>query len=543
MNILIGLLLIIAPVRHDAISSVLSDSLQIKIDMLLAAYDDLGKPGLTLGIIDNGKLVFEKGYGMAIIDRQLANSPKMAYKVASVSKQFTAAAILDLVRKGDVSLTDKLYKYIPELPSYARDITLSDLLYHTSGIRDYMVLMWLSGISFEDDFANLDALQLILKQRELNFPPGTRCVYSNSNYVLLAEVVERRTGASLAEYAGKNLFDPLGMHDTGFGTTGIETGLALSYTAMDSGYMAYRNENQVVGDGGLFTTLGDLAKWDAAFYRMSSLNHELLTPGRLANGNPLYYGMGIIMGQYRGEPVYMHPGAFLGYRAELLRFPGKKVSIVCLGNSDEINPEMIARQVADIYVFDENPVEKTPIPDYDLESITELEGRYEVVTNVFITITFEKNLLMGQVTGQPKHILYPVDKWKYRIGDTGDEVSFERDSLSAVRQLIVLQQQANTVAKKLGLVEKGLAEYCGEFYNPEQGVTYHLEMHGGKLWFKVGTNPGTQIDVVKKYDRAYFGYKNLEQATMDFIKNDKGEVIGFELNSGRVFGLRFTRRG
>lgn len=517
------------------------DSLEIRINALLKEYDNLKKPGLLLGIIDNGKLIFKKAYGSANIKKNIPNNYSVKYNVASVSKQFTAAAIMKLVLEQKISLNDDIHKYLPSFPDYGTPITIDNLLYHTSGIRDYMVLMWLTGISFEDPFTNKDALQLITKQKELNFKPGTRCVYSNANYILLAEIVEKVTSLTLSEYAQTNLFEQLGMNETGFGKSQSE--IALSYGTTEKRYIPYKNNNTAIGDGGLYTTLNDLLKWDAQFYDSTSLNHKLLTLGKLNNGNPLSYGMGIMTGRYRNETIQMHPGAFLGYRAELLRFPKKGISIICLGNTEDINPETITRQISDIYVFGDKGIEgETQKPTYNLKAIETIEGKYEVAPGVLIDIKFENGLLTGQATGQPKQILYPYTKNFYIIGRTADTVSFSENDKGDVNQLTIVQKQGNTIAKKLELVSDNIPDYAGKYYSTEQDATYSFYIKENALWFKVGTSQPNKIEILKKYDRAYFGYKNLEQATIDFTRNDLGKIVGFTLSSGRISGFKFIKQ-
>lgn len=521
------------------------DSLGVKIDTLLARYNNKNGPGLTVGIIDNGRLVFEKGYGLANVENRLLNGPSVVYKVASVSKQFTAAAILKLIRDGKLSLNDNVYKYIPELPDYGYPISISDLLYHTSGIRDYMVLMWLCGISFEENFTNNDALSLIIRQKELNFVPRRRCVYSNSNYILLAETVKRITGQSLAQYAQNSLFGPIGIHQTGFDDRPVidNQARALSYRVADGKYIAFSNNNYTIGDGGLSTTLKDLVKWDATFYDSSALSRQLATPGQLDGGTPLHYGMGIMTGRYRGDSVQMHPGAFLGYRAELMRFPEKKVSIVCLGNVEEINPEAITRQIADIYLYHQTDIRAEELrPDYDIELMRSITGKYETDAGIFIDVKYENGLLKGQAAGQVKQVLRPLSPNIYGIGDTDDSVQFESNDKGVTDQLIIRQKRGNTVAKKLALVSGNKDEYAGRYHSKEQNATYSFFIENGILMFKVGSNPKEKCEILEKYDKAEFEYKNLERATISFFRNNVGKVTGFNLSSGRVTGITFMKQ-
>ena len=273
-----------------------TDSLELKIDAILNAHLGSDRPGATIGIIDNGVLIFKKGYGMANLQKRVPNSSGVLYKIASVSKQFTAASIVTLIQQNIISLNDNIRKYIPEMRDYGKPITIANLLYHTSGIRDYMVLMWLTGKSFEDKFSNKDALEIILRQNALHFITGNRCVYSNSNYILLAEIVRKVTGASLKEYAYRNIFSQLKMNNSGFDgyNTGKNSTLALSYKKSASGYISFGNENRTFGDGGIATTLEDLVNWDQTFYDPQFITAQILHLGKLDNGNILSYGMGIM---------------------------------------------------------------------------------------------------------------------------------------------------------------------------------------------------------------------------------------------------------
>ncbi len=517
----------------------LTDSLESKIDQIMSAYSKPEIPGAVIGIIHHNKLVFSKGYGMANFQAPKSNHPDNIYKIASVSKQFTAASVLSLIRQQKLKLTDDVRNYLPELPQYNRPITIADLLYHTSGIRDYMVLMWLSGKSFEDNFSNEDALQMIYRQQKLHFNTGTRCVYSNSNYVLLAAVVQKITGKTISEYADQQIFKPLKMANTGFGMPNRP--LVTSYQLEGSSTRPYKNQNAVVGDGGMYTTLADLMAWDKTFYDKTSLANGILERGKLDNGAPLFYGMGIIHGQYRDLQIQMHPGAFLGYRAEMLRFPEQKITIICLGNNENINPEEITRQIADAYIFKD----RAKVPTITIEKNIDtqpLVGKYEVAPNVFIEIKFENNKLSGQVTGQVKQFLHLKEANTYYIGDSEDLAIFDDVLNGKMQTLYVAQKNVRTVAKRPEIISgKDLENYVGTYHSIEQKVSYKFYIKNDKLWFKMGDGAEVQTDILKNYSRLHFGYQNLEQATIDFQYNAIGKVSGFTLNSGRVSGLSFEK--
>ncbi len=477
---------------------------------------------------------------MANLQKQLPNSPKVAYKIASVSKQFTAAAVLSLVQEQRISLDDDIRKFIPSFPNYGKPITVNNLLYHTSGIRDYMVLMWLCGISFEKPFSNRDALTIINRQSALNFTTGHQCVYSNSNYILLAEIIRHVTGTPIDAYVEEAIFRNLNMSNTGYGSE--KPLLAFSYQKEDNQFTAFENGNTAMGDGGMFTTLGDLLKWDHTFYDSTSLAYRLLRRGRLENGNLLSYGMGIMTGLYRSEPIQSHPGAFLGYRSEILRFFNKKITIICLANSDEINPETITRQIADLYVFTGPVNADPPIPAVNNPDV--FIGKYEVAPNVFIDITSKNGGIIGKVTGQPAQILYPDSINTFRIGQLGDKAFFSDAKSGVMQQLTIQQRRGNTIAQRVEIIIGDKApDYEGKFYCSEQNATYHFFKEKDGLWFITGENSKVKAEILKKYNRIYFDYKGLESAVIEFSLDDSGKISGFTLNSGRVKNLKFVKEG
>jgi CubicO group peptidase (beta-lactamase class C family) len=521
----------------------LPDSTEVSIDKIMTAYSGNNKPRAVIGIIRNGAFVFRKGYGMADLKSKKPNHPEVAYEIASVSKQFTAAAILSLIRQKKLAFTDDIRTYLPSFPKYDKEITVGNLLYHTSGIRDYMVLMWLTGKSFEDKFLNEDALEIIYRQSKLHFATGTRCVYSNSNYVLLAEILKKVSGNSLTEYAHTVLFKPLGMGNTGFDGFKVpaKTAKALSYYPNSAGYKDFRNDNRVAGDGGVLTTLNDLFKWDKTFYDKSSLASETLVKGKLVDGKPLTYGMGIMTGLYKGLPVQMHPGAFLGYRAELLRFPEQKISIICLANTEEINPEQLTRAIADVYIFKEAVKKQPSLPSP--EEVKAVTGKYEVAPNVFVDISLENGVLIGQVTGQPKQMLSPMGSHSFKIVDSDDQAVFSLLAAGKMQQLTVIQKQGKTIAKRPALIETDqLSKYIGNYYSEEQKASYVFYLKKDGLYFRMGNGPEVSAEILRNNHRVYFSYKNLEQATIDFQVGADGAVAGFSVNSGRVSNLQFIRK-
>ncbi len=326
-----------------------------QVDRIFARWDRKDSPGCALGVVQNGAFVYQRGYGSANLDYGIPNGPDMTYYVGSVSKQFTAAAIALLVRDGRISLDDPVSKYIPEVAHLPR-MTIRQLVHHQSGLRDIYVLMSLAGVRMEDVLPQEQAIGLIARQKELNFSPGSEYLYSNSGYLFLAEIVKRVTGTSLRVFADERIFQPLGMTHTHFHDEPyhVLNNRVISYAPTDSGYrISYLLNFDKIGAGGLYTTLDDLRKWDQNFYQ-NKLGTGFLemvhTRGVLTSGDTLPYAFGLQIGTYRGLQVVRHSGSLMGFKADIVRFPEQRFSVITLCNLDNINPTALNNQVADLYL-------------------------------------------------------------------------------------------------------------------------------------------------------------------------------------------------
>jgi len=345
-----------------------AEPLTAQVDKLFAQWDKPESPGCALGVIRDGKLIYKRGYGSANLDYNIPLSSDSVFYIASTSKQFTAASILLLARGGKLSIEDDVRKYIPELPKYERTITVNHLVHHTSGLRDYLELMGLAGRSLEDQFGNDDAIEVITRQKALNYTPGDEYLYSNSNYVLMAEIVKRVSGKSLREFADENIFKPLGMTNTHFNDDRaiVVRNRVVSYAPAGPGrFRQFIKNINAVGDGNLLTTVEDLARWDQNFYdnRVGSagFSEAMLAKMKLNNGEEPFYGFGLRNEEHRGLKAVAHGGWFYGFRTEMVRFPAQRFSVICLCNVGSANPRDLAQKVADLYLADQlKPVEVKP---------------------------------------------------------------------------------------------------------------------------------------------------------------------------------------
>ena len=329
--------------------------LTARIDSVFRRFTAAGSPGCALGIARDGSMIYSKGYGLSSVELGVPITPATVFDIGSVSKQFTAMSVVLLSQDGKLSLDDEIQKFIPEIPRYARPIRIRHLLHHTSGLRDYIDILGWSGISDESVTTDQDALDAIARQKATNFEPGAEFLYSNSGFFLLSVIVQRASGESLREFARKRIFQPLGMNHTQYVDRHdmIIPGKAGSYTDGETGGFALALANwEQTGDGAVNTTVEDLVNWDRNF-RTGTVGGpaaitELETQGVLNDGSSIAYALGLRIDTYRGIRQVSHGGSWAGFRAQLSRFPDRKVAIFTLCNLSSSAPAALTNAVADL---------------------------------------------------------------------------------------------------------------------------------------------------------------------------------------------------
>lgn len=333
-------------------------------------------PGAAVIVVKEGRVLLKAGYGLSNLETRQHITPDTAFLLASVTKQFTAMAIMILAERGKLSYEDPLSKFFPQFPSFAREITVRRLLNHTAGLPEYEGLFLKQRLIDRDwprsaksqrspfEPTSKDVLKLLAEQKKLRFRPGEKFEYSNSNYVVLAQIVEKVSGESFSQFLQRNIFAPLGMKrtllydETRFKLSNVATSYILKrgvYQDID-----YSPLNLIYGEDNIYTTVEDMARWDRALYTNKLVTaatlREALTPGRLNSGKPTrygsvdgkltYYGFGWLIDD---DKVY-HPGGWLGYRTTILRFPKAGLSVVILSNLATFHPFMIAEKISEIYL-------------------------------------------------------------------------------------------------------------------------------------------------------------------------------------------------
>ncbi|WPP52373.1 serine hydrolase domain-containing protein [Catalinimonas niigatensis] len=364
------------------------------VDGIFAPWDHELSPGCALAVIHKGEVVYTKGYGMADLEHGIPITPESVFYIGSVSKQFVATALVLLEEEGKLSLDDNIREYIPELPDYGHPISIRHLIHHTSGFRDNLTLWELSGRSMIDDIPEDEIFALICRQQGLNFIPGVDFSYSNTCYFLMSMIIERVSGQNLRAYAEERIFSPLGMKHSQFNDDNhrIIKNRAFGYTqlAEDSiGNLIMRFD--LVGSGGLYSSVKDLYLWDQNFYhnqlgkRGQTLIEQLQTNGKYSNGEEVNYAFAMINGEYRGLRTIHHTGSMGGYRSMYLRFPNEQFSVIILGNIDNLDPLNRAYEVASIFLKDKLSPEKEVMSTSDEPETSQNQSDYpETELNKFV---------------------------------------------------------------------------------------------------------------------------------------------------------------
>jgi CubicO group peptidase (beta-lactamase class C family) len=340
------------------------DARAARVDAVFAELAAAHAPGAAVAVVQDGRIVLERGYGSAQLEHDVPITPATVFHVASVSKQFTAFAVAQLAQQGRLSLDDDIRTHLPELHDFGHRITIRHLVHHTSGVRDQWELLMMAGWRLDDVITRDQIMAMMRRQRELNFEPGAEYLYSNMGYTLLAEIVERVTGGSFGAYLRANVFDPLGMSATHVHSDHemIVPNRAYSYRPVEGGggwrnaVLSYANQ----GATSLFTTAGDLGRWLVNFETARVGGPQLIAQmrerGVLNSGDTITYAFAISRGRHRGRTTWGHSGADAGFRSYAVHFPDERLGVVVLSNAANANPGRLALAVADIYLGETGPL-------------------------------------------------------------------------------------------------------------------------------------------------------------------------------------------
>ena len=536
-----------------------------KVDAFLSQWDKNDMPGGAVGVVKDGKLVYKRGFGMANLDYDVPNTPLTRFNLASVSKPFTAFSIALLAQQGKLSLDDDIRKYVPEMPIYDETITIRHLIHHTSGIREYEALVLFGGLGTDNDYDDKAILNMLARQKNISFKPGSKHQYSNSNYHLLGIIVGRVSGKSLRAFAEENIFKPLGMKNTLFFDNRFEVvkNRASGYmVGPDNSIRARSSLYDLVGGGGVLTTVEDLYLWDQNFYEPKVGNKELIalvtTPGTLNGGEKMNYAFGFWRSKYKGLPVIRHSGNMSGYRAQILSFPEQKFTVIALSNNSAIFPSLIVNKLADIYLEGQlkpdvpspKKAEETLPPAIALSEKEAL--RYAgIYASSESGAVFKLSPKDGQLiySGLPKDgPVIPISENRFVMVAGTDKY-----------ELVPVFNQSGTISEIRIIMNGGkpdifvpvkppfdspqqLSEYAGTYYSDEFDADYKISLKGNNLSLQIGESLEPSLNA------AYADYFTIQGGVINlsFTRDDKGKIAGFVFNSaadGReVKGITFKRR-
>jgi CubicO group peptidase (beta-lactamase class C family) len=488
-----------------------------KVDAVFAKWSST-TPGCAVGVAAGGKPALAKGYGMADLEHDVKIAPATIFEAGSVSKQFTAAAVLLLAREGKLSLDDQVRKHVPELPDHGAPLTIRHMLNHTSGLRDWGSVAGIAGWPRTTRaHTHAHVLDIVSRQRATNFTPGTHWSYSNTGFNLAAIIVARVSGMPFAEFSRARLFQPLGMTHTSWRDdyTRVVRGRAMAYTSKSDGFHTLMPFENVHGNGGLLTTVGDLLKWnehfgspvvgDAAFVA------ELQKPGTFNDGRTHGYALGLFVGTYKGVREVYHSGSTAGYQAFLTRFPDQRVSVAVLCNTSSAQATQYAHSVADAYLADRlKPASSTP--SVTAAQTKEAAGMYRsTLTGLPLVVGGERETLGER-------------KWTFE-GHGGATASDAYGTIETYERV--------TSAKP---TPEQLAQLAGTYTSDEAETTITAAVEQGALVLK--HRPDVTIKLTPAYADA-FGAGPL--GTVIFRRDSSGRATAFSVVQGRVWDMRFQR--
>lgn len=524
------------------------------VDTVFAGIQADG-PGCTVAAARDGRTLFARSYGLAEVAGGRAATPSTPYGTASVGKTVTALSVVLLAREGRLSLDDDVRRWVPELPDYGQAITLRQLLAHTGGVRDVFGLIFMQR-GYEALTTDSAAMEMILRQRELNFAPGTDGAYSNGGYVLLARVVERASGRTLPDFAGERILQPLGMNSTGFVARLDAAGaarLAAGYVHDGAGWQARTETVPVVGPGGLYSTAEDLLRLAEAL-RTGQIGgmeamREMETNATIADGFRLPYGLGVELDEHRGARTVGHRGAGSGFRAEMLHVRDHALSLAATCNADTVRLSPLLRQVAD-GLLPELAASELAAPEpaappaalpaavaADAGALARIAGVYVTRSGLVRRFFVDSGTLRLPVPGAV-HTLVPLGGGRFRVPSGMGTVYTFVDG-TARREAPGNPTVVFRYAAPNGDSAAAPARYAGRYESPELGAAWELVAGADGALRVVHGGP----DSPEKAEPVFRDGYTIGYGLMHFVTGCRGEVVGFTLGDERVQGLRFDRVG
>ena len=529
------------------------DSRAARVDALFAEWDSTASPGCSVSVTRDGTVIYSRGHGMADLAHRTAITPATRFHVASISKQFAAAAIVLLSQEGKLTLDDPVRRHLPEFPDFGVPVTLRQLMHHTSGLRDQWWLLDLNGWRYSHDLITDDDVMRVLSlQKRLVFTPDSRQIYSNSGYTLLAQIVRRLGGKSFREFTDERIFRALGMKDTHFrdDSTEIIPDFALGYARQDRGFRESLTNFSTVGATGLVTTAQDLALWQENFEHPrvggAEFVRQMQEEGVLTDGTRLGYAAGLILDRYRGVPTVEHGGSDAGYQAYLQRFPEQRLGVACLCNLSDIDPQRLVRAIADIYL--EGQLGPRELRNEASKSLVRLAvGHLESKAGTYLQrhsgtifrIERKGRELIAVGPNGRKSDLLALDERRFAISGRRARFEFVAAPVPQGRKLLYFMEEGAPetleYVRASELVAADLVHYAGLYASEETGMPYRVAARGDALTIgSLKLEPTRVTPLAEDVFDSSIG-------SLIFTRDAQGAVSGFDVANSRGGVVHFSR--
>ncbi|EDY17746.1 beta-lactamase [Chthoniobacter flavus Ellin428] len=489
-------------------------------------------PGVAVLVARDGQILFQGGFGLADVEQKVPITTETKFRIGSVTKQFVASAIMKLAEEGKLAISDPLAKYFPDLPN-AKEITLKNLLTHTSGLKSYT--------ERPDFFAGVTkpieptALIVSMQKDKPNFAPGTRYEYCNSGYFLLGEIVAKVSGQSLADYLRTTFFEPLGMKDTGiYVNANSPAGAAKGY-AVAGGKATLALDwdmSWAGGAGAIYSTVGDLFHWTETLHAGRVVNAESLkvmtTPYPLPpEVDPSHYGFGLVISDFEGLPAIWHNGGLQGWSSNVVWLPGQKVVLVALANAlppqPSLEPAALNHQFAKHFLADEIAQLPKPLEDkaVDPKTFVAFVGRYDYLSAI-MNVTLENDHLYAQLTGQEKYEIFSKapDVFFWKI--TSAQVQFLRNDKGEVTAARHSQNGNTFRAPRLTdtkVTPEQLDAFVGKYYYGPAAVL-NIRRDDRQLYAQLTGQP--EMPIFPTADDSFEWH--MVKASIHFLRGEDGKV-------------------
>jgi CubicO group peptidase (beta-lactamase class C family) len=521
-------------------TAVFAQNLDKQFDALLQENYNTGKPGVAALVYKDGAILYRKAFGLANLELGIPMTPENVFEIGSITKQFTAVSILMLMEQGKLSLEDEITKYLPDYPTNGKTITVHHLLNHTSGIKSYTNMKSFMAMARQD----MSPTEIIdhFKNEPMEFDPGEKWNYNNSGYIILGHIIEKISGRSYAEFIAENIFQPLKMENSYYGSQSkLIKNRASGYSPTEGGFKNadYLSLTLPYAAGSLMANVDDMVKWHEAIHDNTLITAEskalAFTNTTLNNGDPTNYGYGWQVNAIHGTPSIEHGGGIFGYVTQGVYVPSENTYVIVLTNRDGASPQDATIKMAALAIG-------KPYPDTDksiklsTDQLIKWVGNYEFDNEVLRSITLEDGQLYSQREGSEKLELFAVspNKFLFEGGMTSYEFSMEQGkkvanfaARSNKSKGIETDRKPATAKEAITIAPEVLNDYLGT-YELQPGFEITITTKDGKLFAQATGQP--QFEIFAEAEDTFF--LKVVAAQLVFGRNESEEVANVTLNQG-----------